>query len=64
MIRNYIEYLSEPEFRETSAKPMMTFLAAQLIVHALMVDHVVSVHAAGSGLKIWRAINVRHTQIL
>jgi hypothetical protein len=58
MIRNDIEYLSESEFCEASTKPTMSFLTTQLIVHALMVDHVISVHAASCSLKIWRAINV------
>jgi hypothetical protein len=40
----------------------MRRLPAQLSIHALMVDNIVSVHASWRSLQVRRAVNVRNPQ--
>ena len=42
----------------------MSFFASEFVIHLLMIDNVVTVHAARSGLKVWRTIRVRNPQCL
>ncbi len=41
----------------------MRGLAAQLTVHTVVIDHVIAVHGAGTGLQIRRAVHMRDAQI-
>jgi hypothetical protein len=64
VVGNDVEDLTEAEFSEASAETLMSFFAAEFGVDALMIDDVVAVHAAGSGLQIGRAIDMRDTERL
>src|SRR6185312_5760514 len=44
------------------AEPFMRILAAQLLVHPRVVDHVIPVHTAWRRLQIGRAVHMRNTQ--
>ena len=41
----------------------MSFSAAEFFIHFVMIDYVVSVPAAGRGLQIGRAVNMRDAQL-
>jgi hypothetical protein len=62
MIRDYIQHLAEPKLREPGTESLMPCLATQLLIHALMVHNIVTVHAAWGRLQIWRTINVRNAE--
>jgi hypothetical protein len=44
------------------AEALVTLLAAQFIVHPLVVDHVIPVHASGDGLQVGGTVNVRNAE--
>jgi len=57
-----IEDLTQAEFGETGTETLVGFFASQFGIDALVIDNVVTVHAAWSGLQVWRAINVRDSE--
>ena len=57
-----VQDLAELVFPQRPAETSVSLGAAQLAVHAGVVDHVVAVAGARLGLQIGRAVGVAHTQ--
>jgi len=59
MIRNDVENLAQSAFRQAIAKTFAGFFAAEVLIDAVIIDHVVTVFAAGRGLQVWGTVNMR-----
>jgi hypothetical protein len=57
-----IQYLPKVKIAEPFAESLVPFRATQLLIHAAMVDDIITMHAARSRLKVWRAVDVRDSQ--
>ena len=62
VVGNDVQDLAEAEFSETRAETLMGFFASEFLIYGLMIDDVVAVHAARSGLQVGRAVHMRDTQ--
>jgi hypothetical protein len=64
MVGYDVEDLAETDLTESLAETLMCWGTPELFVHAAMIDDVVAMHAAGSGLQIRRAVNVRDAELM
>ena len=64
MVWNNVEKLAQLKLLEGVEKLFVAFFSAKFLVDLLLIDDVVSMHAAFSGLHIGRAIDMRDSEIL
>lgn len=64
MIRHNIEHLPETVCAKTKREVFMRLRATQFVIYLVVIDYVVTVDAAGRGLQIWRAVDMRYAQFV
>jgi hypothetical protein len=64
VVRHDVEHLPETALAQPLAETRVRIFAAQFFVHPMMIYHVVAVSAAGSGLQIWRTVDMAYAEIV
>jgi hypothetical protein len=64
VIGNNIEHLAHAERLEFAAESSVSLLAAQLRVHCLWVNNIVSMGASCCRTQVWRTVDVRNSKFL
>jgi hypothetical protein len=59
-----VQNLSEMISAQLLAKAIVRVSTAQLVIYPMRINHIVAMFAAGRGLQIRRAVNVRNTEFL
>jgi hypothetical protein len=62
MVGHDIKQLSQPHLAQSLAKSQVRDLATQFVIHSLMIDHIVTMHAGWGRLQVWRAVYMRDPQ--
>ncbi len=62
VVGDHVEYLAQVMLPQRRAELLVPQRAAKFGVHALMIEHIVTVRAAGRGLKIRRAISMTDSE--